>query len=1041
MFMGDFNTLGREESASPALERTSASPLTDQQLLDCFLTSKDELAFTNLVHRYGQTVWSVCRRVLPRQQDAEDAFQAVFLLLARKAASIRKPSAVGSWLYGVAYRTSVRAKQNLVKRKNAEQNLERQPIDASKPQPPWGEAAAQELQRMLDEEVDRLPEKYREPFVLCCLEGMSKTEAATALGWKEGTLSGRLAEARKLLQVRLKKRGVTLSAALASIALVQGSAWACVPAAAIQSATVITANAPSPSIIALANTVSFPGGSISNSSLVVASVVAVTLATSTAVVVLQPEANEKNQEIPRVQVQKNAEGGLRSTTLTHQNDPPEGVSFVQYSPDGDFMATADQAGKITLWTKSLAPASVPFPVRGGVAWDAAFSPKGRALAVAGQDQIQVIDPWSGAFRFLQKSGKPIRSVTFSNDGQYFLATTGGWRDPKAPNEALVFDVNQMKQIRSLVGHQGMVYRALISPDGKTIATTSTDQSIRLWEFATGSHQRTIPLNPSSAKGMVFLPDGTLVTAGWDRLVHFWDVKSATRTRVWKGEVPFTSLELSPDGNTLMASEMGIGEGPGGVFRWNVRDRNSLPKLTGHSHRVVGVAFTPDGQGAVAAGGILNQLGEVSYWDLRDGRLRGNIKVGKQWFDNVAVSPDGKQVVGASASGLSFWDLDYVRPEKTWVGHGTAITAGVLSHQGKTLITGSDDGMIKAWHVPSGELASTFVGHTKRIRCLVVSPDDKTLYSAADDSGLFAWDLATGTKNASFDLGKGTVVGLAVAPDGQTLYSVGEHEGVGRFRSWDPARGTPAKEIFDEGERVWSTAVSSDGQWLACSLSSGIVKVFKRNTGEVAQSLEAPGARTLAFSGDGQLLVAGIDADARSGFYLWQTGNWKKTEQFGHRGSVSSVSFSPDSASLATASQDGTVKLWSLPDRLPKWKNVAPLQTVRTNRESSNQPQNIGFEEIQREPSGPSRWRVVGAGVAFLAVLFALAVGAWRRGKKQTKPTSPQSVAATVEGTPEAFVIHSCPGCNKRLKIKHSARGKKVKCPHCGDSTEVPQREH
>ncbi len=225
-----------QASTSPALRYIRRlmgvchlAQVTDRQLLQRFLSDRDEDAFAALMERHGHLVFKVCRLVLGHQQDAEDAFQATFLVLARHAGSIRQAETVGSWLYRVAYRVAAKAGAQMVKRRTHERR-----IGTKVQTEPDAELAWQELQAVLNQELNRLPEKYRAPFVLCCLEGKSGSEVAQQLGWKEGTVSGRLAEARKRLQQRLSRRGVILSAALCGMAVSQ-KATAAVPPAVVQS--------------------------------------------------------------------------------------------------------------------------------------------------------------------------------------------------------------------------------------------------------------------------------------------------------------------------------------------------------------------------------------------------------------------------------------------------------------------------------------------------------------------------------------------------------------------------------------------------------------------------------------------------------------------------------------------------------------------------------------------------------------------------------------------------------------------------------------
>jgi RNA polymerase sigma factor (sigma-70 family) len=196
--------------------------LTDGQLLERFLGGGDELAFAALVRRHGPLVLGVCRRVLRDRHAAEDAFQATFLILLRRARSLDRRGSVASWLYTVAYHVALRARADAARRP---------PPARPVPQPP--EAGWADLQPVLDEELGRLPESYRSVVVLCYLEGKTNVEAARLLGWPVGTVKGRLARARDLLRARLTRRGITLSAGLVGASLAE-SATAAVPAALLR---------------------------------------------------------------------------------------------------------------------------------------------------------------------------------------------------------------------------------------------------------------------------------------------------------------------------------------------------------------------------------------------------------------------------------------------------------------------------------------------------------------------------------------------------------------------------------------------------------------------------------------------------------------------------------------------------------------------------------------------------------------------------------------------------------------------------------------
>jgi RNA polymerase sigma factor (sigma-70 family) len=195
--------------SSSNAEVLALDALSDGKLLERFVRRREEASFAALVRRHGPMVLAVCRRLLRHNQDAEDSFQATFLVLSKKAHRLRRPELLANWLYGVAYRTALHARQRAARRRERER--EAAVLSASNRNP---NSPSPEVQGILDEELQRLPEKYRAPLVLCYLQGKTNQEAARVLGWPIGSISYRLARARELLRERLELRlaGLTILA-------------------------------------------------------------------------------------------------------------------------------------------------------------------------------------------------------------------------------------------------------------------------------------------------------------------------------------------------------------------------------------------------------------------------------------------------------------------------------------------------------------------------------------------------------------------------------------------------------------------------------------------------------------------------------------------------------------------------------------------------------------------------------------------------------------------------------------------------------------
>jgi RNA polymerase sigma factor (sigma-70 family) len=436
-------------SARQAALAAALTQQTDGALLAAFIETRDEAAFAALVRRHGPMVLGVCRRVLRNLADAEDAFQATFLILARKAASIRAPGAVGNWLYGVAHTTAVKAQAMIRKRRTREREAASQPRTAAR------EEVWQAVQALLDAELAALPDRYRTAVVLCALEGKTIHDAARQLGWPQGTVASRLARGRALLARRLAKHGLVVSAGALATALAHGASAAELPPTLVLSTVQATTGVVSAHVIALTQGV-LQAMFLGKLKLTIPAVLVLALL-GTGTVSLGPGAapaaqdqaapaqakpdtdpRKLLQEIVRLRAQleemqqrlQDAHQKIRALQIEltaradadrkREKEPPHQETTAT-APDGRTIANASgnavdlvdaQSGKVL---RRLAGHTGPVNA-------VAFSPNGKRLLTGGKDGVRCWDVASGQITFQTRMPGPI-AIRFSEDGRTMTIRT------------------------------------------------------------------------------------------------------------------------------------------------------------------------------------------------------------------------------------------------------------------------------------------------------------------------------------------------------------------------------------------------------------------------------------------------------------------------------------------------------------------------------------------------------------------------------------------------------------------------------------------
>jgi RNA polymerase sigma factor (sigma-70 family) len=519
---------------------SAPDPHPDGELVERFARARDEGAFAELLRRHGPTVLGVCRRVLGNAPDADDAFQAVFLVLARKVGTIRPPGMVGNWLYGVAVRTANKARVMNAKRRAREQASRERERSEHAPGSP-------DTLAVIDAELAALPEQYRTAFVACELNGRSRAEAARDLGWPEGTVATRLAKARELLAGRLRKRGVTLGVGLLAAVAVQPATASETLAAVRELLAVGTATAVAPAAQQLSDEVVKAMNLFSAKWVLSVGVLAVGLAAGGAVLLAGPGDRPVREPI-NAPVPKDTTQGWTEGKPIELEDGGR-ITGVAYSSDGKFIAIAqDKRLEVLHADTRKRHFAIEFSEAGTIR-AVAFSPKGDKLAVTRKDDvlIRTLDVKDPGETWEVKGLDPHRVawvgevlVTSNGAETWFRTADGknsgyrGWADHKhkptvlaAGGSALAFVFNNEpdgnpdpfdlfvmtpdarpfpQTTRRVSGHKARPTSATLSTDGKRVVTADEGGTLIVWEGEEFKEKSRVELGDGVAQ-LALAPDG------------------------------------------------------------------------------------------------------------------------------------------------------------------------------------------------------------------------------------------------------------------------------------------------------------------------------------------------------------------------------------------------------------------------------------------------------------------------------------------------------------------------------------------------------